>query len=127
MRESDEKVKQKLAEENLKMKLCIRCECERHLKGTLSSALAHTQARYKDSAIHRVYLEGRLFRFQRPKVGTNKGEQLCPPQLNQPINQSINLWYKQNTNTKVYCHSDRKTTVHTIHILFYWINTAKDI
>lgn len=53
MRESDEKVKQKLAEKKeskfKKRSVASDMNGERHFKGTLSFALAHTQACYKDS------------------------------------------------------------------------------
>lgn len=75
---------------------------EIYLKGTLSFALAHTQACYKDSEPFTLFTyRGFLFKFQWPKNGNKQGEA-----VNQSITQSINLRYKQNTNTKLYCHFD---------------------
>lgn len=75
---------------------------EIYLKGTLSFALAHTQACYKDSEPFTLFTyRGFLFKFQWPKNGNKQGEWLS---INRSVNQSINLRYKQNTNTKLYCH-----------------------
>ncbi len=65
MRESDEKVKQKLAEkkEN-KISVASDTNGERHFIGTLSFALAHTQACYKDSEPFTIFTyRGFLFDF----------------------------------------------------------------
>lgn len=97
-------VKQKLEEKREKKKKSLVSDMngEIYLKGTLSFALAHTQACYKDSEPFTLFTyRGFLFKFQWPKNGNKQGEA-----VNQSITQSINLRYKQNTNTKLYCHFD---------------------
>lgn len=58
---------------------------EIYLKGTLSFALAHTQACYKDSEPFTLFTyRGFLFKFQWPKNENKQGEA-----VNQSITQSI--------------------------------------
>ena len=40
---------------------------KKHFKGTLSFALAHTQANYKDSEPSTMFSQGVLYRLQWPK------------------------------------------------------------
>lgn len=131
MRESDEKVKQKLAEkkETIIKSVASDMNGERHLEGTLSFALAHTQACYKDSEPFTIFTyRGVLFDFSGLKWEQTRETALCGCQS------PINLWNKQNIKnyTELYCHFHRKITVHTLSVYQYTflllcMNTAKDI
>lgn len=73
MRESDEKVKQKLAEKKQRG-VASDMKGERHFKGTLSFALAHTQACYKDSEPFTIFTY-RVFFFFLISVAYNVNKQ----------------------------------------------------
>lgn len=85
---------------------------ERRFKGTLSFALAHTQACYKDSEPFTIFtFRGFLFFFG--DLGDLKCEQTGETPLcgcHNPINvrNKQNIKKKKKKCTKSYCHFDRK-------------------
>lgn len=106
----------------------------KHFIGTLSFALAHTQACYKNSEPFTILLtvgrrggRGARFDFSDLKYEQMRETAICG------CCSPIDLWNKQNikNNTKTYCYFDRQITVHTVSVYQYTflpcINTAKDI
>lgn len=104
---------------------------ERHFKGTLSFALAHTQACYKDSEPFTIFTY-RVFFFFLISVAYNVNKQ------GKPLYVAITARSISGTSknikknyTKLYCHFGRKITVHNLSVYQYTfllcVNTAKDI
>ena len=98
---------------------------ERHFKGTLSFALAHTQACYKDSEPFTIFTY-RGFSFLlliSVAYHVNKRGKPWPSRPDQSLEQAKIL--------NLYCHFDRKITAHTLSVCQYTsllcVNTAKDI
>lgn len=101
---------------------------ERHFKGPLSFALAHTQACDKDSDPFTVFTY-RVFLFDCSDLKCEQTWESAFSGCHSPVN----VWNKQNVKnyTKSYCHFDRKITVHTLSVyqytFFVCTNTAQDI